>query len=297
MSGELQKYFKLRILPDPKLDDYWDKIVVPEEDKFILLNYAKMISSLDGISPAVAGLYKAVLFYGPTGTGKSSIAKGYANKVAELFWNESQTTLLEFNAHEVLSEWLGQSSKRISEAFDQLKFCARHQPTILIGDEIEMLFYDRLSMMNPSDPSDLVRAVDTLLREIDELRFMDRILFIATSNLPGAIDNAAWDKFDVKIKFGYPNEQGRAEILQNCFNEFSKMGLELNGDDATSIAKATTRLSPRGLTRVVSWAMVLTGKECKEITLQDLMNAAEDLVRRENANFRRRRRNRNGHSN
>ena len=52
MTDELEKFFRHRTLPASDLTECWQMIVVPSAVKRILLNYAKAMNSLDGVSPA-----------------------------------------------------------------------------------------------------------------------------------------------------------------------------------------------------------------------------------------------------
>ena len=281
MSEQPDKYFKHRILPDPKLNDCWGKIIVPLVIKRILMNYAKAMINLRGISPVIGTFYKAILLHGPRGTGKSTLAMGYANAIAEKIWYGKPVNLFLLNSHTIFSEWEGRSAKELAQAFELVRFSAGHNPTILIVDEVEALGYNRRGMIQSSDPTDLIRAVDTLLNELDELRFIDNVLVIATSNFPEAIDDAVWDRFDIKIEFKYPDESGRAKIIENCFEEYSKVGLCLDGADAFSVAQMTRGLSARALSRLVWWTHVITGKPYERLSIDDVCRAAGELVSQE----------------
>jgi len=283
MSAELQKYFNHRVLPDENLNECWDRIIVPPVDKRILMNYAKGMASLNGVSPVVGAFYRSVLFLGDKGTGKSTLARGYANQVAKQVWSGRQVNLFELRTHSLFSEWEGRSSKELAQAFELVRFSARHNPTILIADEVESLAYDRRGMIQSNDPTDLIRAVDTLLNEMDQLRFIERVLFVATSNFPEVVDEAVWDRFDIKIRFKYPEKNGRAKILIDCFEEFSKAGLSLDEEDALLVAQATEGLSPRAVKRGVLSAQWVTGKPFERLSVDDIIRAARDLVLGEKA--------------
>ena len=281
MSEDLDKYFKHTILPDKNLHDCWEKIIIPASTKDFLMNYAKAIESMDDISPIVSSLHKSILFYGDTGTGKSTSARGYANQIIEKIWSEKEANLFILEVHALFSEWEGRSPKELAQAFDLVEFAARHKPTILIVDEIESIAYQRSGMIQSGDPTDLIRVVNTLLRKMDELRNMRRVLLIGTSNFSKVIDEAMWDRFDLKIEFKRPGRSGRSLILQNCFEEFSKVGLKLKTKDASIVAKYTDGLSPRSLSKVVWWASALKGKSYEKLTVKDIIKAARDLSCRE----------------
>jgi len=57
---------------------------------------------------------------------------------------------------------------------------------------------------NPSDVGELDRIVIALMQELELSKIPG--LVIATSNMPGSLDNALWRRFDLALSFAAPNK-------------------------------------------------------------------------------------------
>lgn len=77
----------------------------------------------------------------------------------------------------------------------------------------------RSSGASGSDPSDALRAVNSLLTALDKLREYKNILVLTTSNLTGSIDEAFLDRADIKQYIGLPSPEAIYWILKTCLLE------------------------------------------------------------------------------
>ena len=82
------------------------------------------------------------------------------------------------------------------------------------------------------DPSDAMRAVNSLLTSLDRLRAFPNVLLLATTNLTGSVDAAFVDRVDLKIHIGLPILRARYEILRSCMDELIFRGIIAVGPDA-----------------------------------------------------------------
>jgi SpoVK/Ycf46/Vps4 family AAA+-type ATPase len=92
-------------------------------------------------------------------------------------------------------------------------------------DEVESLASCRNNTAASGDPSDAMRAVNSLLTSLDRLRSFPNVLVLATTNLTGSIDDAFLDRVDLKMHIGLPILRARYQILQTCLEELLRVGI------------------------------------------------------------------------
>ena len=144
---------------------------------------------------------KGVLFYGPSGTGKTLMAKAVSQ--------ESNAYFISINGPEIMSKFYGASEGRLREIFDDAE---KNAPSIIFIDEIDSIAPKR------SDTSGEVerRVVSQLLSLMDGLQGRGHIIVVGATNRINALDEALRrpGRFDREIEFGVPTVKGRKEIFQ-----------------------------------------------------------------------------------
>jgi len=144
---------------------------------------------------------KGVLFYGPSGTGKTLMAKAVSQ--------ESNANFKIINGPEIMSKFYGASEGRLREIFREAE---QEAPTIIFIDEIDSIAPKR------GDTSGEVerRVVSQLLSLMDGLQGRGEIICIGATNRINSLDEALRrpGRFDREIEFGVPNAKGRKEIFQ-----------------------------------------------------------------------------------
>jgi transitional endoplasmic reticulum ATPase len=143
---------------------------------------------------------KGVLLYGPPGTGKTLLAKAVAN--------ETNTSFFSISGPEIMSKFYGESEKRLRETFEQAQ---EKSPSILFIDELDSIAPNREDVSGEVER----RVVSQLLTLMDGINSRGKIIIIAASNRPNAIDPALRrpGRFDREIEIGIPDDDGRLEIL------------------------------------------------------------------------------------
>jgi len=144
---------------------------------------------------------KGVLLYGPPGTGKTLLAKAVAS--------ESNAHFIPIGGPEIMSKFYGESEARLRDIFKEAKEKA---PTIIFIDEIDSIAPKREEVTGEVER----RVVSQLLSLMDGLEARGKVIVIAATNRPNALDPALRrpGRFDREIEIKVPNKKGRYEILQ-----------------------------------------------------------------------------------
>ena len=144
---------------------------------------------------------KGVLLHGPPGTGKTLLAKAVAN--------ESNSHFISISGPEIMSKFYGESEARLREIFKEAKEKA---PSIMFVDEIDSIAPKREEVTGEVER----RVVSQLLSLMDGLEARGKVIVMAATNRPNAIDQALRrpGRFDREIEIKVPDKRGRLEILQ-----------------------------------------------------------------------------------
>jgi transitional endoplasmic reticulum ATPase len=144
---------------------------------------------------------KGVLLYGPSGTGKTLMAKAVSQ--------ESSAHFIHINGPEIMSKFYGASEGRLRNIFKEAEEKA---PSIIFIDEIDSIAPKRSEAMGEVER----RVVSQLLSLLDGLAGRGEVICIGATNRINSIDEALRrpGRFDREIEFGVPDKKGRKEILQ-----------------------------------------------------------------------------------
>ncbi len=144
---------------------------------------------------------KGVLLYGHPGTGKTLLAKAVVN--------ETNAHFIPISGPEIMSKYYGDSEAKLREIFKEAREKA---PTIVFIDEIDSIAPKREEVTGEVER----RVVSQLLSLMDGLEARGKVIVIAATNRPNAIDPALRrpGRFDREIEIKVPDKRGRHEILQ-----------------------------------------------------------------------------------
>jgi transitional endoplasmic reticulum ATPase len=143
---------------------------------------------------------KGVLLFGVPGTGKTLLAKAVAN--------ESNAHFISISGPEIMSKFYGESEARIREIFKEAK---EKSPSIIFIDEIDSIAPKREEVTGEVER----RVVSQLLALMDGLEARGKVIVIAATNRPNALDPALRrpGRFDREIEIRVPDKKGRLDIL------------------------------------------------------------------------------------
>ncbi len=144
---------------------------------------------------------KGVLLYGPPGTGKTLIARAIAHETKAKFFSIS--------GPEIIHKFYGESEAQLRKIFDE---AGRNGPGIIFLDEIDSIAPRRDKVVGDVEK----RVVAQLLALMDGLKQRSKVMVIAATNLPDALDPALRrpGRFDREIEIPAPDRTGRREVLE-----------------------------------------------------------------------------------
>lgn len=225
-----------------------------------------------------------VLLYGPSGTGKTFIAKAIANEVEASFFN--------IKPSDIMSKWVGEAEHNIEELFR----IARSKPkSVIFIDEIEALVPKR----RDSGSTIMQRVVPQILAEMDGMNSENSgLLFIGATNEPWSLDPAILrpGRLGEKIYVPPPDFASRKKL----FELYMRNKPLTKNIDIDTLAQTAKGYSGADIKDVCIKASVIPFKESiqtgieRDIEMQDFIKALEivkpsinekDLKRFENFSF------------
>ena len=271
-------------MPDPRYANLWDSIVVEPSIKERLLRSAALSLRLRAELPfEVTALHGLAFLYGPPGTGKTTLARGLAYQLARLT-TRKRSRFIEINPHGLMSAEHGQSQRRVSELLTEQipSMVDDGTPTVVLLDEVESMVVARSQASLAANPADVHRATDAVLTAIDSnAAALPHLIFVATSNFTGAIDEAFLSRADVVIHVPIPDVAAVLAILKTTLEAMAKAFPPLaqlaRRPQLARVAKALAGSDGRRVRKTVSEAMLgrlETVIQPGDLTIEDLILAA-----------------------
>jgi transitional endoplasmic reticulum ATPase len=183
-------------------DVRWDDVGGLEEAKSTLkqiiewpLQYADLFERADTSPP------KGVLLTGPSGTGKTLLAKAVAH--------ECGVNFISIKGPELLSKWVGDSEARIRDVF---KIARLSSPCIIFFDELEAIAGRR---GGGTDGNVTERVISQLLTEMDGIEELRGVVILAATSRPDLLDPSLLraGRFEVRLELPIPSTADRRAIF------------------------------------------------------------------------------------
>jgi hypothetical protein len=225
-------------LPHATLSGLWESLIFQGSVQRDLLEFSRsaLLFADRAVSGHIVHWNRMLLLNGPPGTGKTSLCRALAQKLS-IRMNDRfpRACLLEIHSHSLFSKWFSTSGKLVNRLFTLVRDMVQDDPDCLVCvliDEIESLAGNRAGLTG--EPSDALRAVNSLLTSLDRLRTFSNVLILATTNLTASVDPAFVDRADMKVYIGLPCCEARYEILRSCMHELVRVGIIRNMEEEES---------------------------------------------------------------
>lgn len=206
---------------DKKINSFINEFIDERDKSLELLNAGLLPTS-------------SIILYGPTGSGKTYLAKYLAGKLNLKFATLDLAT--------AISSYLGKTGQNLKNILEY----AKEEPTLLLLDEFDSIAKKR---DDNTELGELKRIVNVLLKELEDWPYHS--IIIAATNYPELLDKAIWRRFDIAIEIGYPSKQERIKIIDRALYDQDN---SVDENIKEVIANVTEGLSPDSIIKIVTRA-------------------------------------------
>jgi|DewCreStandDraft_4_1066084.scaffolds.fasta_scaffold00426_72 cell division protease FtsH len=204
---------------------------------------------------------KGVLLVGPSGTGKTLLARALAGEANAPFFSMAGSEFMEM--------LVGVGASRVRDLFNTAK---KNAPAIIFIDEIDAIGRVRsVGVVGGHDERE--QTLNQILVEMDGFSQNENVVVIAATNRGDLLDPALLrpGRFDRRVVLDLPDMNGRKEILK-----IHMRGKPFVGNvDWDRVAKRTVGFSGADLENMLNEAAILAARRDKKaIEMQDIEEAA-----------------------
>ncbi len=202
-----------------------------------------------------AKIPKGVLLMGPSGTGKTLLARATAGEAGVPFFHISGSEFVEM--------FVGVGSARVRDLFSTAKKAA---PAIIFIDELDAIGRHRGAGIGGGN-DEREQTLNQILVEMDGFEKKSNLIVIAATNRPDILDPALLrpGRFDRKVVLDLPDINGREEILKIHAKD-KPLASDVN---LREVAERTPGFSGADVANVINEAAILAARRNKTQIFQD----------------------------
>lgn len=207
-----------------------------------------------------------ILLSGPTGTGKTLVAKALAT--------ESGVNFISVKGPEIMSKYVGESERGVREVFRKARMAA---PCILFLDEIDSLVPMRGRAGGNSQVTE--RVISQFLTELSGIEILKGVVVVGATNRLDIVDPAILrsGRFDVHLKFPMPDKKTRLKIFEIHTKDkpldkdvnLEKLASQTEGRSGADIEAICRRASMLAIRGFLEKKEKPTEKEIKSFTIKN----------------------------
>ncbi len=252
---------KAKIFIKGKQDVKFDDVGGMDEAKKELQEVVDFLRSPKKYIKVGARTPKGVLLVGPSGTGKTLLARAVAG--------EANVQFLSIAGSEFMEMLVGVGASRARDLFETAK---KMSPSIIFIDEIDAIGRSR-GMGYAGGHNEREQTLNQILVEMDGFEPTDNVIVIAATNRGELLDKALIrpGRFDRRVQVSLPDLEERKSIIKI----HAKGKPLLNVLSLEKIAKSTVGFSGADIENMLNEAAIAIAREGRErITMEDIEEAS-----------------------
>ena len=242
---------RARLLDQDKKRVLFSDVAGADEEKEELREIVEFLKSPEKYRKLGARIPRGVLLQGPPGTGKTLLAKAVAGEAGVPFLSISGSDFVEM--------YVGVGASRVRDLFETAK---KAPASIVFIDEIDAVGRHRGAGLGGGH-DEREQTLNQLLVEMDGFGSHDGVIVIAATNRPDILDPALLrpGRFDRQVTVGYPDIQGREDILK----VHSRGKPFEEGVDFKKIAQTTVGFTGADLANLLNEAALIAARKSKTL--------------------------------
>ena len=242
---------RARLLDQDKKRVLFSDVAGADEEKEELREIVEFLKNPEKYRKLGARIPRGVLLQGPPGTGKTLLAKAVAGEAGVPFLSISGSDFVEM--------YVGVGASRVRDLFETAK---KAPASIVFIDEIDAVGRHRGAGLGGGH-DEREQTLNQLLVEMDGFGSHDGVIVIAATNRPDILDPALLrpGRFDRQVTVGYPDIQGREDILK-----VHARGKPFEADvDFRKIAQTTVGFTGADLANLLNEAALIAARKTKTL--------------------------------